>query len=702
MKPKTLAIIMIGIVALALVPEGSPLLGQAKKTPPPPSMKVKDLVQKYQEWLKIVTYIIMPVEREVFLKLTNDKDRDVFIESFWKQRDPTPATPQNEYKDEHLRRFEYANQYYHRGTPRAGWMTDMGRIYIILGKPNSIERFDGTAGIQPCQVWYYYGEPGKRLPTYFGLTFFERGGSGEYRLYNALSDGPESLLIDTEGLDTTNYESMYEKIRELAPTLADMTISLIPGQLPYGYMPSPQTNIIMADIIESPKKDISPNYATHFLEFRGFVSTEYMANYIDNTAELDVVRDAFLGIPFVHFSIIPKKISIDFYEPKDQYYCNFKLSVSLRKGDKMFFQYSKDFPFYFPPANADGITANGVSVEDLFPVIEGTYALTVLLQNAVGKEFSLFEKEITIPGEVKSPMIQGPILGYKLQDYKAGVSAPFKLEDKKIQVDPKGTLGLRDDVAFAFALLGIGDDLWKDGRVTYKIVATGNGAVKKEDAIKLSDRPHQKEMNFAMSFPARDIPADYYELRLALVDGAGKTIDEKSGPFIISPSEGVPHPVTLSKTFPLANAFFYYYSLAYQYDQTGLPAKAEEFYKKAYAANQDYKEGLVDYAQFLLRAKKYSEAMALGEGLKGSDKFRFEYFLIKGEAHAGLGDYGSAIGSLLEGNKIYNSDTRLLNALGECYLKTGEKTKALEVLKASVRLNPDQKDIQALIDKNEK
>jgi tetratricopeptide (TPR) repeat protein len=84
------------------------------------------------------------------------------------------------------------------------------------------------------------------------------------------------------------------------------------------------------------------------------------------------------------------------------------------------------------------------------------------------------------------------------------------------------------------------------------------------------------------------------------------------------------------------------------------------------------------------------------------DKLRFEYWLIKGQAEAGLGDYGSAIQSLLEGNKSYNSDTRLLNTLGECYLKTGDKAKALDVLKASLRLNPDQKDIQALVEKTEK
>jgi GWxTD domain-containing protein len=706
MKSKFIISRLTLIVALAFAALIPPLPGQAKKPsspqPAPTALKEKDLPAKYQEWLKLVSYIIVPVEKEVFMKLVNDRDRDIFIESFWKQRDPTPATPQNEYKDEHLRRFEHANKFYHRGTPRAGWMTDMGRIYIILGEPASIERFEGTAGIHTCQVWYFRGDPVKRLPTYFGLIFYQRHGSGEFKLYNPISDGPAELIVDTDGLDQTDGEAMYEKIQELAPTLANMAISLIPGQFPYNYTASPQTNIILADILESPKKDISPTYATHFLHYRGIVSTEYLTNFIESTAELSVIRDPLLGIPFVHFSMSPKKISIDYYEPKNQYYCNFRLNVSLKKGEQMVYQYNKDYPFYFPPANTDAITGNGVAVEDLFPAIEGTYSLTILLQNDVGKEFCLFEREVTIPGEAASPVIENPLIGYKIQEYKAEVNAPFKLGGKRIVVDAKGTLGLSDDIAFAFSVSGADREFWKDGQVAWQIVQISTGTVRKEKAIKLSDTPYTRGMSFVESTPAREFAPDYYEVRLRLLDGAGTVLDEKKSPFIVSPAEAVPHPVTLLKTFPRVNAYLYYYAQAYQYDKVGLPDKAENLFQKAFSANRDYKEGMVDYAHFLLTRGKYNEALMLAEDLAGAESFKFEYHLIRGLGQLGLGNLGSAVESFLEGNRIYNSDTRLLNALGECYVRTGEKVKALEVLKSSLRLNPDQKNVQDLIAKIEK
>jgi len=51
------------------------------------------LAPKYKTWLEEVSYISTTIEREVFQKLGSDEDRDRFIEEFWKQRDPIPATP---------------------------------------------------------------------------------------------------------------------------------------------------------------------------------------------------------------------------------------------------------------------------------------------------------------------------------------------------------------------------------------------------------------------------------------------------------------------------------------------------------------------------------------------------------------------------------------------------------------------------------
>ena len=58
------------------------------------SPSTNNLPEKYRKWIEeVVVSMITPIEKEVFLQLTADRERDIFIEAFWKQRDPNPSTP---------------------------------------------------------------------------------------------------------------------------------------------------------------------------------------------------------------------------------------------------------------------------------------------------------------------------------------------------------------------------------------------------------------------------------------------------------------------------------------------------------------------------------------------------------------------------------------------------------------------------------
>ena len=92
----------------------------------------------YKKWLnEDVRWIITDEELSAFKKLSNNTERDQFIEGFWLRRDPTPDTAENEYNEEHYRRIAYANEHYAAGIP--GWKTDRGRIYVMYGPPTSID-----------------------------------------------------------------------------------------------------------------------------------------------------------------------------------------------------------------------------------------------------------------------------------------------------------------------------------------------------------------------------------------------------------------------------------------------------------------------------------------------------------------------------------------------------------------------------------
>jgi tetratricopeptide (TPR) repeat protein len=103
------------------------------------------------------------------------------------------------------------------------------------------------------------------------------------------------------------------------------------------------------------------------------------------------------------------------------------------------------------------------------------------------------------------------------------------------------------------------------------------------------------------------------------------------------------------------------------------------------------------YANFLIEVKDFDRALELVEKLRGDEKRQFEYYSLRGKTLLGKGQYADALVSLGEANKIYNSDIQVLNALGTCYWRTGQKQKALEAFNASLKLEPNQAEIKKLV-----
>lgn len=127
-----------------------------------------------------VVYIASPGELEIFDQL-NFSGKQNFMTEFWRKRDPNPETPQNEFKTEHYLRINYANFHFSRTSEsNDGWNTDMGRIYIIYGEPDEIERYLSTRESKPWEQWNYHKLQGG---GYF--IFVDEDGYGVYRLVHS-------------------------------------------------------------------------------------------------------------------------------------------------------------------------------------------------------------------------------------------------------------------------------------------------------------------------------------------------------------------------------------------------------------------------------------------------------------------------------------------------------------------------------------
>ena len=140
-----------------------------------------------QRILDIIAYIARPEELTTFERL-NAVGKMNFWHKFWKDRDPTPGTPDNEYKNEHLQRMNYANERFSVGFQNRtnGWRTDMGRIYIVYGPPDNVERYPFTHERPAAEMWFYDHLMGQ------GQVYFlcvDEGGYGEYNMVHSTARG---------------------------------------------------------------------------------------------------------------------------------------------------------------------------------------------------------------------------------------------------------------------------------------------------------------------------------------------------------------------------------------------------------------------------------------------------------------------------------------------------------------------------------
>jgi GWxTD domain-containing protein len=175
-----------------------------------------ELSKPYKKWLEEdVVYIITDEERAAFKQLSNDEERDNFIEAFWQRRDPTPDTEENEYKEEHYARIAYANEHFAAGVP--GWKTDRGRIYIVFGKADEVESHPsggtyerpmeeggGETSTYPFEQWRYRYIEG--IGQEVIIEFVDKCMCGEYRM--TIDRSEKDALLYTPNAGLTLYEQM--------------------------------------------------------------------------------------------------------------------------------------------------------------------------------------------------------------------------------------------------------------------------------------------------------------------------------------------------------------------------------------------------------------------------------------------------------------------------------------------------------------
>ena len=178
-----------------------------------------------ERWLdQYVKWIISREERARFEAMTDPAEKLGFIESFWRRRDPTPESSPNEAREEHARRFAYSLQNFGAGTP--GWATDRGKIYIVLGPPNTIERNPAgrTAFERPSEVWTYNNAQNPRLPASMDIAFVDFTATGRFEIVSSSNLDVVAPLRTNLGYAMSDLEAIG--LMRAGGTLMDQTTGL--------------------------------------------------------------------------------------------------------------------------------------------------------------------------------------------------------------------------------------------------------------------------------------------------------------------------------------------------------------------------------------------------------------------------------------------------------------------------------------------
>ncbi len=647
----------------------------------------KDIPSQYRTWLdEDVVYIITPKEKQVFLQLESDRDREIFIRAFWKQRDPTPETEKNEFREEHYRRIAYANQWFGRNSPEPGWRTDMGRIYIILGEPKAIDRFENLTQVFPTVIWFYAALNSPGLPTSFNIVFFKPEGTINYVLYSPTKDGPQKLLIHYAG-DMTDNESAYLELTDIEPAIGSVSLSLIPGE------PMMSSDILLGSRIPSaPFEKVKSDYAEKLLRYKDVIEVEYTANYIESEAMIRVYQDS-AGYAFVHYLIEPKRLT--FEKVEGHYHADLEADVSVTDPQgRVVYQFDKSLPFDITEGQLASIRGKLFSYQDLFPLVPGSYKFNVLLKNRVSREFTSAEANLFVPSPGEFTLY-APCLANRVDKASQfrGQSKPFLFGSLQLRPSPRNDFIAGDTLSIFFQLENVPQDVRNGGLVEYTILREAETGAETVQTLTRPLSEYSDQMDVFEEFSLANYSAANYMLRISILNAARSPRIAAEERFFVTPVSRLMRPWVLSVPQPSSSAPQYFDIVGTQYLNKKDLSKARPLLEAAVRGEPNSAPFALDYARLLLELKDFAGVKAVAQPFLGGDR-KWEFLEPLGRACQSLGESSQAVLFYKDYLLHFGTNLNVLNAMGECYFQLGDLANALVAWEQSLKIEPNQPNLK--------
>ncbi len=624
---------------------------------------VDELTPGHRTWLEEeVIYIITDKERDAFLSLQSVEERSRLIDSFWLRRDPDRNTPRNEFKEEHYRRFEYANENFVRQSSRPGWKTDQGRIYITLGEPREREKFE----------------------AHFNVA---------YALYSPVTDGPLRLV---RGIDhfTLDPGVALKELLDISPNLARASLTFDMSENP-DYTTgkgSISSEILVARIADAPKRNIRTDYVDAWLRYGNKVSSEYSFNFIPSRSVFSVLAGP-QAVPFVHYrlEVDPQNFRLIGEEDKSKYYTMLDLSLEVTDSNgRSVIARDKEVYIELSPSEIERFDASPFAYQDDFPLVPGDYLITVILRNRAASQYTVAERSVSITAiSPNEPGLSDVVLGYDgstvRDDAHEGELRTFQVGAERVQPSADGVFFIGETAHAFFQVFGT-----RPG-YSLRFELSGDEGVLEERVVSV-ETPSSGVIR--ESFPLIEITGGTYQLRVELTSSDGDVVAERIGTLNVSARNPLPRAWVHNRSFDTRAPGALPLAIGAQFQALEKYELAARALSAAVLADPEKAEARWRLAGIHLGFREPDEALALLLPLEERNGEKYEVAAGLGFAFYMKGELASAAQYLEKAIAIRPPTPGILNALADCHEKLGNAGEAKRLLERSLELDPDQTAIR--------
>ena len=641
------------------------------------------LSERYHKWAsEEVAWILTTAERDELVALKSDEERDRFIDRFWRLRDPEPLTPENEFKDEHYRRLTYVNKYFSSDTARKGWQTDRGKVWILLGKPDDVERVVTANETYPYEMWFYGNTARMGLPGQIRLLFYRPFGNGEYRLLNPAIESSR-LFPPTSQIDQNNPRILQEL---LGPEVSQAIVTVSPGSGAAG------SDEVIQELTH-------PRSIPERIRERGLaLNPEVQTNLSLAAVELHLKKMVMPlgdgeGTLRLHFGAELPPEEISFREVSgERYFARIDIFGDITDAKGVVVARIDDTAnLKLTKKEVEERRRHAFSFETTRDLIPGRYRVKLILQDFTRGRLARADEEVVLSPPPPPPAIQPLALAFRVDRAPAATAVPFQLGDVKLHVHPQPVFHQGDTIYAAGWLRELTAASGADLAVKVE-VRRGDETAFAATARSPEGSTTGGTRQLVVAVPTAALTPGRYELRMTAASAEGVVasattpleLTDKAVPpgfFVYNEIRALPPEVSA-------------YNRGIQLLSKGDIPGAQRHFRVALDHRPGFHPASVQLARALLLGGSADQAETLLDRVLAVDPGDYDALVTRASMLLARGDFAGARTALEKALESGPRSKEVLNALGEAAIGLKDAEGAKRWLKESLEKDPKQAPVR--------